>query len=94
MCVVLLSHSMGVPGSVVAVSMHADEPAGSKSYPLAGLIFSGFGTMATTNRAPTTGSADLYWPKEVKNDVMLGPVESQMSEGFLQRMADENTSDG
>lgn len=79
-CLVLFSHSMGVPGSVVAASMHTDEPAGSKSYPLAGLIFSGFGTMETTNRAPMTGTTDLYWPKEVKDDVMLGPVESGMSD--------------
>jgi hypothetical protein len=79
-CLVLLCHSMGVPGSIVAASMQADEPAGSKSYPLAGLVFSGFGTMGTSNRAPMRGTTDLDWPKDVKDDVMLGPVDSGMSD--------------
>ena len=79
-CLVLVSHSMGVPGSIVAASLHADEPAGSKSYPLAGLVLSGFGTMGTDNRAPMRGTTDLDWPKEVKDPVMLGPVESGMSD--------------
>ena len=79
-CLVLLCHSMGVPGAIVAASMHADEPAGSKSYPLGGLVLSGFGTMGTGNRAPMRGTTDLDWPKEVKDDVMLGPIDSGMSD--------------
>ena len=87
-CIVLLSHSMGVPGSIVAASMHADEPAGSKSYPLGGLVFSGFGTMGTGNRAPMEGTTDLYWPKEVKDNVMLGPVESKMADSEIYRQTE------
>lgn len=79
-CLILLSHSLGVPGSIVAASMHAGEPAHSKSYPLGALIFSGFGTMGTNNQAPVTGTTDLHWPKEAKDDFMLGSIDSGMSD--------------
>ena len=79
-CLILLSHSMGVPGSIVSASMHADEAAGSKSYPLAGLIFSGFGTMGSSNRAPASGTDHLYWPNDLKDEIMLGPVEAGLAD--------------
>jgi hypothetical protein len=40
--IVLLCHSMAVPGAIVAASMWAKDA--SPKYPLAGLIFSGWGT--------------------------------------------------
>ena len=73
---------MDVPGSIAAASMHADEPARSKSYLLAGLVFSGFGTLGASSGkpAPTKGTTDFYWPKDAKDDVTSGKVNSGMSD--------------
>lgn len=56
-CIVLLCHSLGVTGGVVAAALHAESQSQSQSqsqmYPLGGLIASGMGNTSATQTADT-----------------------------------------
>ncbi|KIW13035.1 hypothetical protein PV08_08222 [Exophiala spinifera] len=73
--IVLLCHSMGVPGSMVAAALWSQE--NSPKYPLRGLILSGFGveTFWTDQPAILEGhgpsSSELSFPLAVKETLML-----------------------
>lgn len=77
-CIVLHAHSLGAPGAVIASALHAREHAttGKSSYPLGGLILSGFGTRQINpgfnpfegiNPPPTT----VNYPLDLKQQMML-----------------------
>lgn len=74
--IVLLCHSLGTPGAIVAAGMHAREGA-EASYPLAGMIASGFGcqtTHSTSNSVatPTEETPDsVVMPIAFKDNMML-----------------------
>lgn len=83
--IVLLSHSMGVPGSIVAAALWSREI--SPKYPLRGLILSGFGVETFwTDQAALRGSPDntmsskLTFPIAVKETLMLSDASLRCAE--------------
>ncbi|KAL8761735.1 MAG: hypothetical protein Q9184_002177 [Pyrenodesmia sp. 2 TL-2023] len=73
--IVILAHSLSTPMTVVAAALHAHE--GGQSYPLAGVILSGFGTQfnATTEESihPLIDPLcpRISFPISLKDDIML-----------------------
>ncbi|RAH77206.1 hypothetical protein BO86DRAFT_441135 [Aspergillus japonicus CBS 114.51] len=76
-CIILLSHSLGVPGAIVAATLHAQDDA--PRYPLGGLIASGMGNtqlpaMRASSPSFVTIDADhVQFPGEYKDAVMFRP---------------------
>lgn len=72
-CIVLLSHSLGAPGAILAASMHAKETI--KPYPLAGISMSGFGSQTLyppTNLPPSgPGATTVTFPPQFKDSILL-----------------------
>jgi hypothetical protein len=82
---VLLCHSLGAPGAVIAAAKLSQEAETGKlaSYPLSGIIASGFGTQVanTSNKDTRNNSSDqggspaspelIHFPPEVKDAMML-----------------------
>lgn len=85
-CIVLLCHSLGVMGGIVAASLHAQDPA--PAYPLGGIIASGLGdkqsTFMTTTQPENVADRDNYSlaPVALKDKLMFKPgtVESEVLE--------------
>ncbi|KAL4982071.1 hypothetical protein BDW68DRAFT_171438 [Aspergillus falconensis] len=76
-CIVLLCHSLGVMGGVIAAALHAQDK--SPLYPLGGLIASGMGNKqpASASRPPSSDSADdgySTFPVKAKDAVMFKPA--------------------
>jgi hypothetical protein len=77
--IVLDSHSLGVPGAVIAASMHAEESAQGvrPQYPLAGIILSGFGTQVIEEEFrladPKNPPKVINFPSAAKDMLMLPP---------------------
>ncbi|KAE8337108.1 hypothetical protein BDV24DRAFT_177975 [Aspergillus arachidicola] len=76
-CVVLLSHSLGVMGGIVAAALHAQDDA--PLYPLGGLIASGMGntqsnfmTSAPPSFVPVDDDHTLF-PADKKDAIMFKP---------------------
>lgn len=75
--VVLLCHSFGSMGGIVAAALHAEDS--NPPYPLAGLIFSGMGDKQSANMKdappmpPNVGSEHVLFPLAVKDNVMFRP---------------------
>jgi len=70
---ILLPHSLGTPGVVVAAAHHAADPASASSYPLAGAVISGFGTILANSEyrpAPAVEGFVRMVPS-IKDAVML-----------------------
>ncbi|KAI4202593.1 MAG: hypothetical protein LQ346_001953 [Caloplaca aetnensis] len=73
--IVVLAHSLSAPMTIVAAAAHARE--GSKSYPLAGIILSGFGaqvnatTEASIHPLIDPSSPHIRFPTPLKNEIML-----------------------
>ncbi|KAJ5644527.1 hypothetical protein N7507_010538 [Penicillium longicatenatum] len=75
-CIVLLCHSLGVMGGIVAAALHAQDR--TPLYPLGGLIASGMGDTQTpsTSSAPSFDATDISYstfPLEAKDAVMFKP---------------------
>ncbi|PYI23184.1 hypothetical protein BO99DRAFT_224678 [Aspergillus violaceofuscus CBS 115571] len=76
-CIILLSHSLGVPGAIVGATLHAQDDA--PRYPLGGLIASGMGNtqlpaMRASSPSFVTIDADhVQFPGEYKDAVMFRP---------------------
>lgn len=73
--IVVTCHSMAVLAGVVTGGLYAKDPA--PKYPLAGLIFSGFGTRDIMPPQPPGDPnlpppSKIYFPFAVKKDLMLG----------------------
>ncbi|KAH6685446.1 hypothetical protein F5X68DRAFT_241662 [Plectosphaerella plurivora] len=85
-CIVLLCHSLGVMGGVVAASLHAQDSA--PAYPLGGIITSGLGDkqseFMTTNKPELTADRINYTvsPTASKDKLMFKPgtVEAEVLE--------------
>lgn len=66
---VLLAHSLGSPGIIIAASLHAQENKNlglpSPSYPLAGIIYSGWGILETKEHLdfPQSAEEHIEWKK-------------------------------
>lgn len=78
---VTVSHSMAALGTIVATAIYAKQP--SPSYPLAGIIISGFGypargrNRAELQRPPGSGPLPdkFQFPLEIKRDLMVSEPE-------------------
>ncbi|KAI1325707.1 hypothetical protein F5Y16DRAFT_411309 [Xylariaceae sp. FL0255] len=76
-CLVLFCHSLGTPVAIIAAGMHSRNGEGGSQYPLAGLIFSGWGSQGKENPllAKTTVHAvyktHVVTDAEAKLDAML-----------------------
>ncbi|OJK04297.1 hypothetical protein ASPACDRAFT_55794 [Aspergillus aculeatus ATCC 16872] len=76
-CIVLLSHSLGVMGGIIAAALHAQDDA--PLYPLGGFIASGMGNtqspaLKTSSPPFVTIEADhVRFPAETKDAVMFRP---------------------
>ncbi|KAF3398274.1 hypothetical protein F1880_005604 [Penicillium rolfsii] len=76
-CIVLLSHSLGVMGGIVAAALHAQDE--TPLYPLGGLIASGMGDTQSSfmkSSAPSFQSVDadhVLFPLEAKDAIMFKP---------------------
>ncbi|KAL5356249.1 hypothetical protein BJX96DRAFT_171436 [Aspergillus floccosus] len=75
-CIVLLCHSLGVMGGIIAAALHAQDEA--PLYPLGGLIASGMGDRQapSASRPPSSGSTDngySTFPVGAKDVVMFKP---------------------
>ncbi|KAI9372331.1 hypothetical protein BJX61DRAFT_452934 [Aspergillus egyptiacus] len=80
-CVVLLCHSLGVMGGIIAAAMHAQDK--NPSYPLGGLIASGLGEKPPSSPESTAtpppnmhiriGPNHLLMPVDIKDQVMFRP---------------------
>jgi hypothetical protein len=73
-CIVLHCHSLGTTGAIIAASMHAKET--NKSYPLAGISTSGFGSrigvaFSSPHEPGASQSTPVLFPPEVKDSLML-----------------------
>jgi len=68
---VLLCHSLGAPGAIVAAAMHADEEqaTGKAPYPLAGLIMSGWGSIPMDTSPPNQATDPPPPPKADEKEV-------------------------
>ncbi|OJJ94628.1 hypothetical protein ASPACDRAFT_1877518 [Aspergillus aculeatus ATCC 16872] len=85
-CIVLLCHSFGSMGGIVAAAKHGQDPA--PAYPLGGLILSGIGdaqSEAMQNRPPPQPTADtggVLFPLQFKDQVMFlpGTVDNEVLE--------------
>ncbi|KAH0842188.1 hypothetical protein AYO21_00187 [Fonsecaea monophora] len=96
--VVILAHSLGSPGSIVASALHANDP--QSQYPLGGLIMSGWGTEHGRPRESArhiieNGVVDgrIFWPLEVKDGPMFGdPKLGRAPPEILEMGSDLNTS--
>ena len=83
--IVLMTHSLGAAGAIVAASLNAE----TKSYPLAGLIISGIGT--ETNKeyeaqifnSITVKPPTMNIPNDVKDMAMLGSREGAMVDASI-----------
>lgn len=73
--IVLLSHSLGTTGAVIAAAMHAAEADTDRQYPLAGMIISGFGTHPCPSRhsiSPTSPAENtITFTPEFKDEMMI-----------------------
>ncbi|KIX99114.1 uncharacterized protein Z520_05575 [Fonsecaea multimorphosa CBS 102226] len=95
---VILAHSLGSPGAIVASALHAEEP--RDQYPLAGLIMSGWGTVHGRPRESAQhivehGVVDgrIFWPLELKDGPMFGdPTLGRVSPEILAIGDQLNTS--
>ncbi|KAI3318552.1 hypothetical protein HD806DRAFT_511970 [Xylariaceae sp. AK1471] len=88
-CMTLLCHSLGTPGAIIAAGLHArDQQANGErraTYPLAGLMFSGWGSQAVDNpllaRTEVHGvhKTHVVTDAEAKLGVMLPPWATEHS---------------
>lgn len=74
-----LAHSLGSPGIIVAAALHAQDQV--PKYPLAGIIFSGWGIhQAPNSPAPPSGPSEkLAWKQLImlgRPELYLGPSEA------------------
>ncbi|KUL83273.1 hypothetical protein ZTR_09126 [Talaromyces verruculosus] len=70
--IVLLAHSLGATGAIIAGSENGGETADAKSYPLGGIIISGFGTQQVERPdIPSDSTTHIKLPARVKDFVML-----------------------
>lgn len=73
--IVILAHSLSTPMTVVAAALHAQG--GGQSYPLAGVVLSGFGTQFNTTTEESIHplidpySPRICFPLPLKDDIML-----------------------
>ena len=77
-CIVLLCHSLGVMGGIVAAALHAQDK--TPLYPLGGLIASGMGNTSSsfvkTSSTPSFVPVDvnhIMFPVDVKDKIMFKP---------------------
>ncbi|RAK98781.1 uncharacterized protein BO80DRAFT_151989 [Aspergillus ibericus CBS 121593] len=76
-CIVLLCHSLGVMGGIVAAALHAQDK--TKAYPLGGLIASGMGDTQSSFMKSTRlefqliDTEHVVFPVESKDTVMFKP---------------------
>jgi pimeloyl-ACP methyl ester carboxylesterase len=91
--IVLLNHSMACPGAMVATASYATEK--HKSYPLGGLIMSGWGVSkgmpeekAQAFLDGKTPSDRLEFPLDLKDMLMLGPPEMGRAEPKIYEMTE------
>ncbi|KAK0642212.1 hypothetical protein B0T16DRAFT_381439 [Cercophora newfieldiana] len=73
---VLHCHSLASPGGVIAASYHASSP--DPEYPLAGIIFSGFGIHLIPDSGPKQDPDAppvefLEFPQQIKDAIMMPP---------------------
>jgi hypothetical protein len=96
--IVTLSHSMAVPGTIIAAANYAKDP--SPKYPLAGIILSGHGNPPRwRNReelAPALGSPPppdkIRFPYELKRDLMLSEPDLRTHDAVvLQQLSVQDT---
>ncbi|KAL3471416.1 hypothetical protein BJX99DRAFT_237401 [Aspergillus californicus] len=76
-CIVLLSHSLGAMGGIIAAAMHAQNE--QSSYPLGGIIISGLGDnllpemIENPAREPNVLPDQVVFPLEIKDAMMFRP---------------------
>lgn len=103
--IVPICHSLAVPGAIVAAALYAQDS--MSQYPLAGLIFSGYGSRRidrSTEFTPPPGTPqpgrDFGFPREIKEPLMLSDAKlncydpevlKQMSVQDVNMMTDEST---
>lgn len=82
--IILLSHSLAVPPSVLTGAMYSTDSEVPNGYPLAGLILSGFGAPGTTNNTPTplTGISpdEIIFSPKTKQLMMVSELNLQCAE--------------
>lgn len=77
--IVLLCHSLGTPGAVIAASHYSSSPFPQQRYPLGGVIFSGFGSKLIPGRSsvdphgPSSPPEFLCFTPQVKDGLMIPP---------------------
>lgn len=94
--IVLLSHSLAVPPSILTAAMFASDPGTPKRYHLAGLILSGFGAPDTTNNVPNplmgNSSNEIIFPPETKRLMMVSELNLHCAEISMLPLIDALTS--
>lgn len=76
-CIVLLSHSLGSMGAIIAAATHAQDE--QPSYPLGGIIISGLGERLIPEMAenpasePNVPPDQVVFPLEIKDAMMFRP---------------------
>ncbi|QKX60207.1 uncharacterized protein TRUGW13939_07350 [Talaromyces rugulosus] len=71
-CIVLHCHSLGSTGAIIAASMHAASEPIEATYPLAGLVISGFGSQPSGEAyKPQGDETTITFPPKVKDSIML-----------------------
>ncbi|ETI26421.1 hypothetical protein G647_03198 [Cladophialophora carrionii CBS 160.54] len=83
--VVILAHSLGAPGAIVAAALHAREQQ-QHTYPCGGLIMSGWGTVHARPREAAKHMMDtltvngrINWPLEHKDAPMFGATPEELA---------------
>ncbi|KAH7399718.1 hypothetical protein BKA64DRAFT_670270 [Cadophora sp. MPI-SDFR-AT-0126] len=71
-CLVLHCHSLGATGAIIAASKHGKEPQSAKSYPLAGITISGYGTQRQEEaHLPVPPPSHIILPPAAKDSMLL-----------------------
>lgn len=94
--IVLVSHSMAVPPSIIAAALYADSTPESSNYVLSGMVFSGWGAPGTLNHPPTPAEPPnarvVHFSSETKGLMMVSEPDLNCADPALRPLISAQTT--
>jgi hypothetical protein len=92
---VILSHSMAVPPSIITAALYANTPPSSKSYILSGMVLSGFSGPGAQKSIPGGGKIpdvkEIIFPPQTKRFMMVSEPDLNCADPDLLPLIDALT---